>query len=140
MAVARALRAWALANPHEWGLVFGTPVPGYQAPEATIQPYARVAAALVRPVVAARAAGRLGAGHGTDPIPPELAAAVAPVTEGLFPGGMPTGKVVLAVQAWTTVVGLVSLEVFGHWRRTILDPGEFFDATARDLADAIGLA
>ena len=62
-AVARAMRAWALANPHEWGLVFGTPVPGYQAPEATVVPYARAAAAMVRPLVAARAAGRLAAGH-----------------------------------------------------------------------------
>ena len=64
---------------------------------------------------------------------------MAPVTEGLFPAGMPAEKVVLAVQAWTTVVGLVSLEVFGHWRNTILDPSEFFEATVRDLADAIGL-
>ncbi len=137
-AVARAMRAWALANPHEWGLVFGTPVPGYQAPEATVVPYARVAAAMVRPLVAARAAGRLAASRALQDrtITPALAAAVAPVTEGLFPAGMPAEKVVLAVQAWTTVVGLVSLEVFGHWRNTILDPSGFFEATVRDLADA----
>ncbi len=140
-AVARAMRAWALANPHEWGLVFGTPVPGYQAPEATVVPYARVAAAMVRPLVAARAAGRLAASRALQDrtITPALAAAVAPVTEGLFPAGMPAEKVVLAVQAWTTVVGLVSLEVFGHWRNTILDPSGFFEATVRDLADALGL-
>src|SRR3974377_732110 len=54
----RALRAWALAHPHEWGLVFGTPVPGYEAPQATVEPYARVAAAMVRPLAAAQAGGR----------------------------------------------------------------------------------
>ena len=41
VAVPRALRGWALAHPHQWGLIFGTPVPGYQAPEDTVEPYAR---------------------------------------------------------------------------------------------------
>ena len=139
LVVVRAMRAWALANPHEWGLVFGTPIPGYHAPEATVVPYARVAAAMVRPLVAAQAAGRLAA-VAERTVTPELAAAVAPVTEGLFPEGMPAEEVVVAVQAWTTVVGLVSLEVFGHWRNTILDPSEFFEATAHRLAVAMGLA
>src|ERR1700760_2326257 len=29
MAVPRAIRRWALEHPHQWGLIFGTPVPGY---------------------------------------------------------------------------------------------------------------
>ena len=59
LAVPRTLRGWALEHPHQWGLIFGTPVPGYEAPEDTVEPYARVAAALVRPLVAAEEAGRL---------------------------------------------------------------------------------
>ena len=47
---------------------------------------------------------------------------------------------VLAIQAWTTLVGIVSLEVFGHWRNTILEPEEFFEATIRDLAATVGLS
>ncbi len=61
--------------------------------------------------------------------------AVAPVTEGLFPE-MPVDKVVLVVQAWTTIVGVISLETFGHWRNTILDPEAFFEVTIRDLGDS----
>jgi AcrR family transcriptional regulator len=136
--VPRALRAWALVHPHEWGLIFGTPVPGYEAPEDTVEPYARVAAALVRPVLEARAAGRLRMDERRREVSAELRAAVAPVADGLFPG-MPVEKVVLAMEAWTTIVGVVSLEVFGHWRDTVLDPDEFFEATIRDLAEAIGL-
>ena len=68
----------------------------------------------------------------------ELAAAVAPVTEGLFPG-MPVDKVVLALQAWTTIVGSISLEVFGHWRNTVLDPALLFEAAIRQTAESIGL-
>jgi AcrR family transcriptional regulator len=136
--VPRALRAWALGHPHEWGLIFGTPVPGYEAPEDTVEPYARVAAALVRPVLAARAAGRLRTDKRSRHVSAELREAVAPVADGLF-SGMPVKKVVLAIQAWTTIVGVISLEVFGHWRNTILDPGRFFEATIRQAAETIGL-
>jgi AcrR family transcriptional regulator len=138
MSVPRTLRAWALARPHEWGLVFGTPVPGYEAPQGTVLPYARVAAALVRPLIEARAGGRLRKDGPRHKVPDELRNAVAPVADGLLPD-MPIEKVVLAIEAWTTIVGAISLEVFGHWRNTILDPGPFFEATMRDVADSIGL-
>ena len=141
--VPRAIRQWALERPHEWGLIFGTPVPGYEAPQDTVEPYARVAAALARPVVEAKAAGRLrpdaptgtGTGTGTD----ALRHAVAPVAEGLDLD-MPVEMVARFVQAWTTLVGVVSLEVFGHWRSTILDPEAFFEATMHDVAKGLGLA
>ena len=136
--VPRALRAWALVHPHEWGLIFGTPVPGYEAPEDTIEPYARVAAALVRPVLAARAAGRLRMDKRQRKVSGELRDAVAPVADRLLPG-VPVEKVVLAIQAWTTIVGVISLEVFGHWRNTILHPERFFEATIRQAAETIGL-
>src|SRR5688500_19893216 len=29
LAVCRAVRAWALAQPHQYALIYGTPVPGY---------------------------------------------------------------------------------------------------------------
>ena len=69
----------------------------------------------------------------------ELRDAVGPVTHALFPD-MPTVNVVLAVQAWTTLVGIISLEVFGHWRNTIIEPEEFFEATISDLAATVGLS
>ncbi len=43
LAVPRAMRLWALERPHQWGLIFGTPIPGYHAPEDTIEPYTRMA-------------------------------------------------------------------------------------------------
>jgi AcrR family transcriptional regulator len=138
LSVPRALRLWALERPHQWGLIFGTPVPGYEAPEDTVEPYARVAAALVRPLVAAKEAGRLRPDAHARPVSGELRAAVAPVSDGLLPG-LPVEKVVLALQAWTTIIGIISLEVFGHWRKTVWEPGLLFDATIRQLADSIGL-
>ncbi|HXN61382.1 MAG TPA: TetR/AcrR family transcriptional regulator [Acidimicrobiales bacterium] len=137
LVVPRAVRDWALGRPHEWGLIFGTPVPGYQAPEDTVVPYARIAAVMVRPVVEANEAGRLQPAPGGD-VTAELRDAVAPVSKGLLPG-MPVAKVVRVVQAWTTLIGIVSLEVFGHWRNTIGDPATLFEATVRDVAASIGL-
>ncbi|MFC4500850.1 MULTISPECIES: TetR/AcrR family transcriptional regulator [Streptomyces] len=34
-ALAHALRGWALADPHRYFLVYGTPIPGYHAPDDT---------------------------------------------------------------------------------------------------------
>jgi hypothetical protein len=60
------------------------------------------------------------------------------VSEGLF-SGMPAETALLALEAWTTIVGAISLEVFGHWRNTVLDPGLFFEATVMDAGKAVGL-
>src|SRR4051812_34165194 len=38
----RAVREWALANPHEYALLYGSPVPGYAAPQDTVPPASRV--------------------------------------------------------------------------------------------------
>jgi AcrR family transcriptional regulator len=35
LAACRAVRDWALAHRHEYSLDYGSPVPGYQAPEQT---------------------------------------------------------------------------------------------------------
>src|SRR5207253_6464510 len=42
--IANAVRDWAKANPHDYALVYGSPVPGYHAPEDTISPAVRVSA------------------------------------------------------------------------------------------------
>src|ERR1700744_2080553 len=42
-AAGRAARPWAVAHPHEYALIYGSPVPGYEAPADTIAPAARSA-------------------------------------------------------------------------------------------------
>lgn len=46
-AVCRAVRVWAVAHPHEYALIYGSPVPGYSAPQDTIAPAARVGLVLI---------------------------------------------------------------------------------------------
>src|SRR5262245_38214115 len=46
LAVSGAIRSWALANPHEYALIYGSPVPGYAAPPDTVPPATRAVAVL----------------------------------------------------------------------------------------------
>src|SRR5439155_24329940 len=55
LAVARSLRAWALAFPHEYALIYGSPVPGYAAPQDTIGPSTRPVLVLGSILAAAKA-------------------------------------------------------------------------------------
>jgi AcrR family transcriptional regulator len=93
-AACHAVRGWALANPHEYALIYGSPVPGYRAPEATIGPAARVPLAFVgllgdalahgettgaTGATGAGGAGRTG-GAGAAAAGSQAAAGVLPVT------------------------------------------------------------
>src|SRR3954466_2971626 len=55
----RTIREWALARPHEYMLLYGTPVPGYAAPEDTVTPGTRVTMALLSIVRDASTTGGL---------------------------------------------------------------------------------
>ena len=60
LAIGRAVRAWALREPATYALLFGSPVPGYQAPgERTTGPGTRVIRALVKVWEDAYVAGRV---------------------------------------------------------------------------------
>ena len=48
VALWRATRAWALEHRNEYGLIYGTPVPGYQAPPETIPAASRISILLAR--------------------------------------------------------------------------------------------
>src|ERR1019366_10361759 len=42
MAIAHGVRNWAMAQPHQYALIFGSPIPGYVAPTGTVAPASRV--------------------------------------------------------------------------------------------------
>jgi len=65
LAAGRAVRDWALAHPHEYALVYGSPVPGYRAPERTIGPASRAAAVFGAIIADAYRAGAASGGAST---------------------------------------------------------------------------
>ncbi|MFF0744703.1 TetR/AcrR family transcriptional regulator [Streptomyces sp. NPDC004111] len=134
LAVCVAVRRWALDHPHEYGLIYGSPVPGYTAPQDTAQPAARVALVLIsvaRDAYGSRglAKQRLPAGLRTDA--ERLAAEVAP--------DLPPETAMAFVAVWAQLFGLISFEVFGHFHRVVEERDAFFAHAAGELARTVGV-
>lgn len=136
-ALCRQVRAWALAHPNEYALVYGSPVPGYTAPPATIVPASRVGLALVTVVRDAHAAGALHAPAGT-PLTGPVRADAARLAAELAPD-LPVTVIAALVAAWAQLFGLVSFEVFGRFNRMIEARDAFFDRAVDELAAQVGL-
>jgi AcrR family transcriptional regulator len=120
-AVGVAIRAWAIANPHEYALVYGSPVPGYRAPQDTVGPATRVTLVMAGIVDdAARAGDLVGPPEvGGLPVPD---AAVLEESRRLVELALPhtpDAVVVRAVVAWTQLFGMISFELFGHFHQVI---------------------
>jgi AcrR family transcriptional regulator len=138
MAVGRAVRAWALAHPHEYALVYGSPVPGYRAPEETIGPASRVTLVLCGIVSDAATGGGLG----DVPDLPPLTAGLRRETESIAAsvmGGVPAEVAVRALVAWTQLFGMVSFELFGHFVNVVDENAAFFDQAMRLVGTLVGL-
>jgi AcrR family transcriptional regulator len=125
-----ATRAWARAHPHEYALLYGSPVPGYHAPsDRTVAPGTRVQAHLL---------GLLGAL--TDPAL-ETARdrrAMGPQADALL-AGVPAGALRRGLASWNLVMGSISAEVFEqHGPDTIADPDAFFAAVLDDALALVG--
>ncbi|MGW2560988.1 TetR/AcrR family transcriptional regulator [Streptomyces sp. NPDC001514] len=133
-AVCVAVRAWAVAHPHEYALIYGSPVPGYAAPAATIAPASRVGLTLI---TIARDAHR-GPGVAPAPLSAELRPEADRLTADLAPD-LPAALVVALVAAWSQVFGLISFEVFGQFNRIVEDRETFFSYAVSRLARDTGL-
>jgi len=146
-AVCGEIRAWALAHPHEYALIYGSPVPGYQAPRATVASATRVVRVLGGILADARAGGADGAepelaspAGQTPPesLPSALAEQAAIVADAIAPG-VPDAVIVRALIAWTQLFGMISFELFGQFAGS-LEPADPFAAyAAEQMADFIGL-
>jgi AcrR family transcriptional regulator len=141
-AVCTGVRAWALAHPNEYALIYGSPVPGYVAPADTVRPASRVTALLLRIIVDAALAGRIPAADTPDAETQPVAAAVAPIRSYL-PPGVPAPLVQRALMVWTNLFGVVSFELYGQLHGVVgEEPGDreaFFAACVRRWIQLTGL-
>jgi AcrR family transcriptional regulator len=111
-ALGMAYRTWAHAFPQRYQLIFGTPIPGYQAPYETVMPIAaRSLNALVGVIEAIRVAGKLNV-TGFPEVMPEYRANFE--TWKNFGGDVDLLSLSVAVLVWAHVHGLVSLELTGN--------------------------
>jgi AcrR family transcriptional regulator len=136
LAMAQAARQWAVDQPARWALLYGSPVPGYQAPrERTVAPGTRVVGAVL---------GAIAAGIAAGDVPQTNVAAAQPLSldfdrlraEFEFPGD--DFAVAKCFVLWAGLVGAISLEVFGQYGAdTLTEPGALFDTQVRLLIEAM---
>ena len=144
IAACRAFRGWALAHPPEFGLLFGTPLPGlevlHEGPESA--------------TVVAECAGKFSLEFLTlffelwtkhpFPVPadadidPGLLAQLIRYRDALG-ADLPAGAVLVFLRCWVRLYGMVSLEVFGHLHFALDDASAMFDYTLAELAELVGL-
>lgn len=146
-ALCHTVRDWALEHPGEYALLYGSPVPGYAAPQETINPASRVILVLASIAAATRAAE-----GDAEPEPkPELGGAPGGASAVLAPAmafaaehgvavGRLDGDAALRVfAAWTTLFGTLSFELFGHFVGAVTDNRAYFELVVGRLADDLGL-
>jgi AcrR family transcriptional regulator len=134
ISVAQAVRDWALRHPHEYALIYGSPVPGYTAPDTTVPAASRVGLLFIAIV---RDAYR-DKGVAQWKLPAELRPEARRMAEDLAPD-LPPEVMVVLVGAWAQLYGLINFEVFGQFNRVVEDRGTFFRHAAGQLAHHVGL-
>lgn len=151
LAASLAYRRWALDAPHEFALVFGTPVPGFDPGEGS--PVGD-AGARFGDVFLALLRAAVGDGSGIRhlpeaALPPQLLQRFRGLAELCWEEPTDAWLVQLWLSCWVRLHGAVSLEVFGHLRFAI-DPwaptddtdglGEqLYRALLAELADRYGI-
>lgn len=141
LALGRAVRTWALREPASYALLFGSPVPGFQAPaERTAGPGTRVIVTLVGILDRASRAGRLAdPGRPSPGIPAALTADLGAIRSE-FNLGMSEELVARGVLVWSALFGAVSFEIFNQYGPdTFSAPGELFEHHLMVLAGVAGL-
>ena len=114
-ALARAYRSWALAQPHRYRLLYGPPLPGYDAHAQRLVDASQAAMSQLLSVLREL-------GDRTAPAPPQpLASQLTAWTLAHDPDIDPA-TALRAVLTWSRLHGLVSLEIAGNFTSMGIDP------------------
>ncbi|WP_369382339.1 TetR/AcrR family transcriptional regulator [Streptomyces sp. cg36] len=127
--LAHAVRGWALTDPQRYFLIYGTPVPGYHAPDDVTVVAGEIMACLLDASAALTGADAPGAVDRPVPFDAHLA------DHRDWADGHPAGPAALhrALAFWARVHGVLSLELAGHFTGMGFDPALFFEAELNDL-------
>ncbi|MCP3800303.1 TetR/AcrR family transcriptional regulator [Allokutzneria sp. A3M-2-11 16] len=123
-ALATAMREWAVAQPHRYLLLFGTPVPGYQAPMETLAAAHRSMTAVLATV-----------GEDTEPANRRstLYRQLSAWGEKMQTGDLTPKQLHWGVTVWTRLHGVISLEITNQFEMTGVDPELVFKAEVEAL-------
>ncbi|QFU92071.1 TetR/AcrR family transcriptional regulator [Amycolatopsis sp. YIM 10] len=122
-ALAHQVREWALSDPHRYFLIYGTPVPGYHAPDDTTEISNEIMTVLLD-------------AHAALPVDPVVTSFERYLDEhrdwtGGHPASTPAARRALAF--WTRLHGVLSLELAGQFAGMGFDPARLFDDELDEL-------
>ena len=120
-ALARAYRSWALAQPHRYRLLYGPPLPGYDAHAQRLVDASQAAMSQLLGVLREL-------GDPTAPAPPEPLASQLRAWALAHDLGTGPAAALRAVLVWSRLHGLVSLEIAGNFASMGIDPDQVFEA------------
>lgn len=123
-AFAEAFRSWAVTQPHRYLLLFGTPLPGYHAPQDTILTAHRTMSALL---------GVLPHEGSATTGPSTLDAQLVGWAGARGEGDVPPAVLLTGVRAFTRLHGVLSLEVSGQFGPMGIDPALLYRAEVESL-------
>jgi AcrR family transcriptional regulator len=121
--LAHAVRDWALEDPHRYFLIYGTPVPGYQAPDDTTKISSEIMAVLID-------------AHALSSQQPPATPFDAHLDNHRgWADGHPAPSTALhrALSFWIRVHGVLSLELAGHFSGMDFAPALLFQEELNDL-------
>lgn len=122
-AAATAMRDWAVAAPHRYLLLFGTPVPGYEAPGHTLAAANRTMTVVLSAV-----------GPDTErPRRSMLYRQVAVWGARMGFAGLTPRQLHWGLSSWIRLHGVISLEVAGQFALSGIDPELLFKAEVEAL-------
>ncbi len=137
LAVCLAVREWARAHPHEYALIYGSPVTGYKAPQTTVQPASRVPILMLGIVARANTLGWLARLDNAPEPTGRLAEQVDVLAELAI--GVPRRVLLRVAIVWTQLFGMISFELFGQLVGTMDPADDFFAEASKQMAEFIGL-
>ena len=133
-----AFRRWALDNPADFALIFGTPQPGYQAPEPVTGPAAgRATAVPLNVYAAAVAAGAADPDRTQVPRDLEVTEFLRSLLADAAPD-YPPRLAGIALSAYASVLGYLVAEVFGSLSRLVGDSDQLYRAHLRTVMLGMG--
>ena len=137
-AIGRGAREWALDNQHEYALLYGSPVPGYEAPEDTIEP-------ANRPVALALQILRDGLERGTleapsDRLPKPVRADLDGIGELAGFEDVPAALLGRAMTMWALLFGTINFELFGRLTGGVTDYDAYFEHQLKVMTRYLGLS
>ncbi|MEU2336878.1 TetR/AcrR family transcriptional regulator [Streptomyces sp. NPDC013172] len=124
--LAHALRRWALDDPQRYFLVYGTPVPGYHAPDDTTVIAREIMAALLDVCAAAGL-------EAPSPASAGFTAHLSQHRQWAEGHAAPPGVLRRALAFWTRLHGVLSLELAGHFTGMGFDVDRLFEAELAEL-------